>query len=417
MDSAKFIKETNDIFGFELEEPSPSSIRELTDNLRGRKNTTSSIKKNIAETFNERKHMLENKKMAPPKLVSFSDEIFPEESKYDKEDMEFQLAIKLSLKENVDKNKYLDENEKLKKELEELKREREEEKRKVFDNLQKKRDREEEERKREKETKKMLEILRKEREEQEEQKQLEEIYKSRREYANNIISSRDTKLYNTIFPDIYLSHTMQNQVILYEIRYSYENCDSKQPSCIIIITNTGLYQHSRHNPSTDGRWSINNYICGPIYLFTKPLTLKHAKLIQSVMENGAKINTVAFCKSDSSYPEKRTLESVIRLIPGGYKNVNWRQLDGFFGMYYNDVTNELSHVPPVLVKVKKEEWTCPDDDCVHLWTFKGKNYYRNYSNELWEVEEDMTIGDWVGMYIHSDNRIDDSVAEPYFEEE
>ena len=78
------------------------------------------------------------------------------------------------------------------------------------------------------------------------------------------------------------------------------------------------------------------------------MTLKHAKLIQYVMENGAKINTVAFCKSDSGYPEKRVLESVIRLIPGGYKNGNWRQLDGFFGMYSKEVTNELSHVPPAV---------------------------------------------------------------------
>ena len=355
------IKEINDMFGFELEEPSQNSIRELTDNLRSRKSTTSSTKKNIADTLNERKHMLENKNMTVKTTG---------ESKYDTDDADFQMAIKLSLSETVDKNVYMDENEKLKKELEELKREREEEKRKVFDNLQKKRDnnvymdenerldmweleqlkreREEEERKREKETKKMLEILRKEQEEREEQKQLEEIYKSRSEYANKIISRRDTALYNTIVPDIYLSHTMQNQVILYEIRYSYENCDSKQPTSIIIITNTGLYQHSRHNPSTDGRWSINNYICGPIYLFTKPLTLKHAKLIQYVMENGAKINTVSFCKSDSGYPEKRVLESVIRLIPGGYKNGNWRQLDGSFGMYYNNVTNELSHVPPAV---------------------------------------------------------------------
>jgi hypothetical protein len=40
------------------------------------------------------------------------------------------------------------------------------------------------------------------------------------------------------------------------------------------------------------------------------------------------------------------VEAVIRLIPGGYKNGSWRQLNGIFGMYYNEETNELSTFPP-----------------------------------------------------------------------
>ena len=72
---------------------------------------------------------------------------------------------------------------------------------------------------------------------------------------------------------------------------------------------------------------------------------------------------------------------------------------------------------PAVAIVLKEQWTCPNDGEVHPWTFKGKKYYRNYSNELWEVEEDNSAGDWVGMYIHSESRIDDSVANPYDDEE
>jgi hypothetical protein len=41
-------------------------------------------------------------------------------------------------------------------------------------------------------------------------------------------------------------------------------------------------------------------------------------------------------------------ESVVRLIPGSYRHGAWRQLDGFFGMYYNDVTHELSVSAPSL---------------------------------------------------------------------
>ena len=44
---------------------------------------------------------------------------------------------------------------------------------------------------------------------------------------------------------------------------------------------------------------------------------------------------------------RKKFESVIRLIPGSYKNGSWRQLDGFFGMYFNETTMEVSEVPPL----------------------------------------------------------------------
>lgn len=46
------------------------------------------------------------------------------------------------------------------------------------------------------------------------------------------------------------------------------------------------------------------------------------------------------------YTSRRKFESIMRLIPGGYKNGAWRQLDGFWGMYFNDDTLELSATPP-----------------------------------------------------------------------
>lgn len=39
-------------------------------------------------------------------------------------------------------------------------------------------------------------------------------------------------------------------------------------------------------------------------------------------------------------------ETIIRLIPGGYLNGPWKQLDGFFGIYYNSTTNTISDIPP-----------------------------------------------------------------------
>lgn len=44
-----------------------------------------------------------------------------------------------------------------------------------------------------------------------------------------------------------------------------------------------------------------------------------------------------------------TFDSVLRLIPGSYRNGPWRPLDGLLGMYYNQETSELHVGPPPMV--------------------------------------------------------------------
>ena len=67
--------------------------------------------------------------------------------------------------------------------------------------------------------------------------------------------------------------------------------------------------------------------------------------------------------------------------------------------------------------VKVEEWKCPEDGMVHPWAYKGKNYLRNSDNEVWLKAADGSCGDWQGKYIPAEDRIDDSAAEPEFEDE
>jgi hypothetical protein len=54
---------------------------------------------------------------------------------------------------------------------------------------------------------------------------------------------------------------------------------------------------------------------------------------------------------------------------------------------------------------------------LHPWSYKGKNYLRNSDNQVWLRDVDGGCGDWQGIYMVADNRIDDSVPEPPFEEE
>jgi hypothetical protein len=69
------------------------------------------------------------------------------------------------------------------------------------------------------------------------------------------------------------------------------------------------------------------------------------------------------------------------------------------------------------VAAKKEEWSCPADGMVHPWPYKGKTYLRNSDNEVWLKGADGGCGEWQGIYLPAEDRIDDSVPEPEFEDE
>ena len=72
---------------------------------------------------------------------------------------------------------------------------------------------------------------------------------------------------------------------------------------------------------------------------------------------------------------------------------------------------------PLVVAPKKEEWSCPSDGMVHPWPYKGKQDLRNSDNEVWLKGADGGCGEWQGVYLPAEDRIDDSVAEPVFEDE
>jgi len=69
-----------------------------------------------------------------------------------------------------------------------------------------------------------------------------------------------------------------------------------------------------------------------------------------------------------------------------------------------------------LLKKKKVEWSCPADGQLHPWPFKGTNYLRNSDNDVYLRGEDGGMGDWQGVYLPTEDRIDDSVPEPEYEE-
>ena len=70
---------------------------------------------------------------------------------------------------------------------------------------------------------------------------------------------------------------------------------------------------------------------------------------------------------------------------------------------------------------KKEEekivWNIPDDGMCHKWIFKGQTYAVNSQMGVWKMESDGHPSTWVGMVDLEKNCIDETVAEPEYDDE
>lgn len=61
-------------------------------------------------------------------------------------------------------------------------------------------------------------------------------------------------------------------------------------------------------------------------------------------------------------------------------------------------------------------WSCADDGNAHAWEHEGKLYARNFTNDVWNRDADGEVTTWAGVYLPADNRIDETAAEPLYED-
>ena len=116
------------------------------------------------------------------------------------------------------------------------------------------------------------------------------------------------------------------------------------------ITNKNIY-HIQTNYQT------LEVSAGTIYTFDRSLGKKEITFLENLKKGsinyknqhsgiGICIGSYMTDQSGLYFRNQKKFESVIRLIPGSYRNGDWRQLDGFLGVYFNETTMELSEVPP-----------------------------------------------------------------------
>lgn len=89
----------------------------------------------------------------------------------------------------------------------------------------------------------------------------------------------------------------------------------------------------------------------PVYTFYEPLNRKYLTFLDKVMMDYLNSWHMISVTSVGVGQLNRNIESIIRIVPGCYKNGSWIQLDGFFGMYFHEPTMELSELPPVKLKL------------------------------------------------------------------
>lgn len=129
-------------------------------------------------------------------------------------------------------------------------------------------------------------------------------------------------------------------------------------SATFVITKDGLYCIRTHLGS-------DQWVICPIYLFHQELTLIQMQILEQLKKLSLgdilptivtteketptnKICVQKYKRGDES--ACRRFESILRLIPGDYKNGAWKPLDGFFGVYYNEETQELTEFFPEIVQ-------------------------------------------------------------------
>ena len=164
------------------------------------------------------------------------------------------------------------------------------------------------------------------------------------------------------------------EIILYIVTGSQNTGEGVLNTIDIIITNRNVYSLRFHRDSTKAQCGFgpcytSGLRCSALYTFDKPLNAKQTKMLSSLYEFNKYHGSCMSPHAGSSIMEtmrqimidphrgdplcnirymdaRKKFESVIRLIPGSYKNGDWRQLDGFFGMYFNETTMEVSEMPP-----------------------------------------------------------------------
>jgi hypothetical protein len=107
---------------------------------------------------------------------------------------------------------------------------------------------------------------------------------------------------------------------------------------LVVFTKKNIYRIVSVN-------ELDIFLC-PLYTFSNELDVKSLTILKNI-KSTTSLNIVD-TSINISNPFQVSTEKAIRMIPGSYQFRPWKELNGFFGSYFNEETFEISTSPPHL---------------------------------------------------------------------
>ena len=208
----------------------------------------------------------------------------------------------------------------------------------------------------------LLDQLRAEQVEKEKREKEASMKKEIYSYFENDTSSYGPKQFEKRIMYIQQNHTpyvlkmvkiyeyISREVILFyhgdvSTTYNIPQIDTSRYSSIsVVFTKKNIYRIV--SKYVNREWNI--FLC-PLYTFSNELDVKSLIILKNIKESGS---ATSFYIADTSInildPFRVSTEKAIRMIPGSYQFGPWKELNGFFGSYFNEETFEISTSPPHL---------------------------------------------------------------------
>lgn len=151
------------------------------------------------------------------------------------------------------------------------------------------------------------------------------------------------------------------EIMLYAVYTHTDTSNGTLKALKLLITSQKVYSFQVHTETsrtthyTYGVCLTSGLHYMPVYTFDKPLNLKQTKML-SILKQQPQYKSDRHCgpildsmnhpiDSAQRLEAQKKFESIIRLIPGSYQNGDWRPMDGFFGLYFNETTMEVNEFP------------------------------------------------------------------------
>jgi hypothetical protein len=152
------------------------------------------------------------------------------------------------------------------------------------------------------------------------------------------------------------------EIVLYALYTSTDTSSGTLKALKLLITNQTVYSFQVHTETsrtahtTHGLCLTSGLHYMPVYRFDKPLSLKQTKMLSILTQttqyksegcDGTILKNMVYPHRHAPRLEAhKKFESIIRLIPGSLKG-DWRPMDGFFGLYFNETTMEVNEFPGI----------------------------------------------------------------------